>query len=374
MEMQEITPDEKKSDEKEDDAGTSKSAVETKTEEEAEADHYSKLLAQPEDIYSEAFYSGVPLKKEADVKSAKEEDEEEKQEEEEEDEEAINKSSIAAVVSSRWFDPQCFCTEGGCVLKRQTLGQTGQEWDTDPASYQDPTAVFSMYIKFCRSYGEDKKGEASAGLSPQSKLSVELDKAKPTDGNIRRYRAVCALLSGLCLILLLVVIVLCLKLQNGSTVCPGTEGATGDSSVQTCSYEQCRTHIQIHNQGCHHCPQGWVVVGSSCFLLSTTRLDWAESQRNCSSRGASLAIITKQEEQKLLTKEGNMKYWIGLRKDGASSTWIDNSALRLSYWAIGYPGQGKGCGLLNAQDPPEKNWNIADCKAYTYFICQLQLA
>ncbi|KAM3613548.1 uncharacterized protein V6R79_001214 [Siganus canaliculatus] len=263
MEMQEITPDEKKSDEKEDDAGTSKSAVETKTEEEAEADHYSKLLAQPEDIYSEAFYSGVPLKKEA---------------------------------------------------------------------------------------------------------------AKPTDGNIRRYRAVCALLSGLCLILLLVVIVLCLKLQNGSTVCPGTEGATGDSSVQTCSYEQCRTHIQIHNQGCHHCPQGWVVVGSSCFLLSTTRLDWAESQRNCSSRGASLAIITKQEEQKLLTKEGNMKYWIGLRKDGASSTWIDNSALRLSYWAIGYPGQGKGCGLLNAQDPPEKNWNIADCKAYTYFICQLQLA
>lgn len=33
-----------------------------------------------------------------------------------------------------------------------------------------------MYIKFCRSYGEDKKDEANANLSPESKLSVELEK------------------------------------------------------------------------------------------------------------------------------------------------------------------------------------------------------
>lgn len=35
-----------------------------------------------------------------------------------------------------------------------------------------------MYIKFCRSYGGDKKDEASANLSPESKLSVELEGGK----------------------------------------------------------------------------------------------------------------------------------------------------------------------------------------------------
>ena len=35
-----------------------------------------------------------------------------------------------------------------------------------------------MYIKFCRSYGEDKKDEASENLSPGSKLSVKLEGGK----------------------------------------------------------------------------------------------------------------------------------------------------------------------------------------------------
>lgn len=41
-----------------------------------------------------------------------------------------------------------------------------------------PRTIFSMYIKFCRSYGEDKKDEASENLSPGSKLSVKLEGGK----------------------------------------------------------------------------------------------------------------------------------------------------------------------------------------------------
>lgn len=106
-----------------------------------------------------------------------------------------------------------------------------------------PEHFSSMYIKFCRSYGEDKKDEAKENLS--SKLSVELEgekgrpqlhfskpswwsvllslkclaniwlmsssSAKQTEGNARLYRAGCILLTIMCLVLLLVVIVLSLK-------------------------------------------------------------------------------------------------------------------------------------------------------------------
>lgn len=95
-----------------------------------------------------------------------------------------------------------------------------------------------MYIKFCRSYGEDKKDEAGENLSPESKLSVELEEGKgrpeprwlfvfvlikisllnqssssdkQTDGNTRLYRAACLFLTILCLLLLVVVTILGVK-------------------------------------------------------------------------------------------------------------------------------------------------------------------
>ena len=92
-----------------------------------------------------------------------------------------------------------------------------------------------MYIKFCRSYGEDKKEEDGENLSPMSKLSVELEgeKGRPepgslfvfvlieisllnqssssdkqTNGNTWLYRTACVFLTILCLLLLLIVIIL----------------------------------------------------------------------------------------------------------------------------------------------------------------------
>lgn len=41
-----------------------------------------------------------------------------------------------------------------------------------------------MYIKFCRNYGADKKDEAGTGLSPESKLSVDLEGKKGRPGAV----------------------------------------------------------------------------------------------------------------------------------------------------------------------------------------------
>ncbi|KAM4580937.1 early activation antigen CD69 isoform 2-T2 [Odontesthes bonariensis] len=233
-----------------------------------------------------------------------------------------------------------------------------------------------MYIKFCRSYVEDKKDEDGEKLA--SKLSVELDgeKGKQNEGNERLYRAACLLLSVICLVLLLVVIALSVKLQTGSPVCSEKEETTAaDRQIPspTCSPEQCQDLFpNFHSKriGCQQCAKGWLTYGRSCYFLSTFRLSWAESQQNCTSSGGSLAVITNQNVQTFLTRKGNLKYWIGLRQNDVAWNWVNNNKLQESYWAE-YPNNGD-CAFLNTDEQPEKNWDRAYCQATTYFICQLQ--
>lgn len=115
---------------------------------------------------------------------------------------------------------------------------------------------------------------------------------------------------------------------------------------------------------CQQCPVGWLTFDQQCFYLSTTRLNWDDSQKNCSASGGSLAVIeTKKiqvdvmrlsaaalrcdlkdtdnkmpyhrwwshwcsELQDFLTKKGNLPYWIGLKQNNAKKwTWYDNTTL-----------------------------------------------
>ncbi|KAM6936583.1 early activation antigen CD69 isoform 2-T2 [Lycodopsis pacificus] len=233
-----------------------------------------------------------------------------------------------------------------------------------------------MYIKFCRSYGEDKKDEVSENLSPESKLSVELDggKGKQTEGNTRVYRAACLFLTIICLVLLLVIIILSMKLQTGSTVCPERAEATAvdKGGARSCSSEECLDlfpNTQAQHLGCRQCADGWLTFGRSCFYLSTFRLSWDGSQRNCTARGGTLAVVTSEKVQNFLTEKSKMIYWIGLRQKGATWTWVDNTVLQKSYWAE-VPSEGD-CGILSKKRSPA-NWIKASCNSASYFICQLQ--
>ncbi|XP_029928978.1 C-type lectin domain family 4 member E isoform X2 [Myripristis murdjan] len=252
-----------------------------------------------------------------------------------------------------------------------------------------------MYIKFCRNYGLETKppDEANAKLSPESKLSVELEgekgKETQTQGNVRVYRALCVLLSIICLVLLLVIIILGMKFQAGSKACPEGEAIT-EADVrsvgrslppQTCSFEKCQAlfpQSQSHSDrsrqprlGCQQCADGWLPFDSECYYLSRHRLNWEESQRNCTARGGHLAIITNQRLQSFLSTEGSVRYWIGLRHSGTKWAWANNTVLGVSYWAE--DGSKGDCGVLSGGDPPEKSWIKAPCFAHTYYICQLQM-
>ncbi|XP_068178933.1 dromaiocalcin-1 isoform X2 [Antennarius striatus] len=235
-----------------------------------------------------------------------------------------------------------------------------------------------MYIKFCRRYAWDKKDEICENLSPQSKLSVELEgeKERKTEGKTRLYRVACIFLTILCLLLLATIIILSVLLtQTGSTVCPGKgeDGATSQLP-RTCSLEECQANFVTsvpQYWRCTDCPEGWLKLDQWCFLLSTFRLSWDESRRNCSSKGASLAVISSKTVQDFLSDNGAVKYWIGLRRIGDTWTWTDNALLKQSYWAD--DASDKDCVVLSSTDSPGKNWIKKSCQAYTYFICQLHL-
>ncbi|XP_061675807.1 C-type lectin domain family 7 member A-like isoform X2 [Syngnathoides biaculeatus] len=224
--------------------------------------------------------------------------------------------------------------------------------------------------------------------------------AKQAQDAVRLYRVACLILSVLCLVLLLVVIVLTMKMKTGSETYPVTSVSwappkcnmeqcrafilqdrdpltTGSEAYPvtpvswappTCNMEQCRAFIQRDQ-----CPPGWLRLDQSCFVFSTSRLSWEESQTNCSGLGGSLAVVSSPKVQTFLTKNGNsLLYWIGLSKGrGDQWTWVDNTTQVLSYWG---PHLIRGnCALLNNRLHPESNWVMAACSSYSYYICQMNL-
>ncbi|XP_041708589.1 CD209 antigen-like protein E isoform X1 [Coregonus clupeaformis] len=234
--------------------------------------------------------------------------------------------------------------------------------------------------------------------NPSEDIYAEASPAQPsardrTDlqvlGNVGLYRAVCLLLSIICLVLLLVIIILCVKFPSQPLVCHGTEkgieakeeGSVNEKeieakeerfqSTEVCSLQTCQAqYFQQQSQvpGCHTCDKGWLHFESSCYFLSRDRLNWDESRDECKKRGADLAVITNKTVQTFLTAKGNLMYWIGLRQRTRNWVWVNNTALAQSYWS-GSNRQGD-CGLLTGRDPPERSWSSSSCDQYSFYICQ----
>ncbi|KAM9403873.1 uncharacterized protein ACWYII_028002 [Salvelinus alpinus] len=287
-----------------------------------------------------------------------------------------------------------------------------------------------MYIKFCRIAGSG--GNAKLPHEANATFSVEVKEQQGKDlqvlGNVGLYRAVCLLLSVICLVLLLVIIILCVKFPFQPQVCHGTEkgieakekgsvtekgieakekgsvtekgieakekgsvtekgieakekGSVTEKgieakeerfqSTEVCSLKTCQAqYFQQQSQvpACHMCDEGWLHFESSCYFLSRDRMNWDESRDECKKRGADLAIITNKTVQTFLTKKGNLMYWIGLRQRTRNWVWVNNTALGQSYWS-GSNRQGD-CGLLTGRDPPERSWSSSSCDQYSFYICQ----
>ncbi|XP_045572355.1 C-type lectin domain family 4 member M-like [Salmo salar] len=129
------------------------------------------------------------------------------------------------------------------------------------------------------------------------------------------------------------------------------------------------------------CPEGWRLLGSSCYFLSTQMKTWEESRLDCLNRGAYLVIINSLEEQQFLL-DVNKRGWIGLTDSVTEGTWkwVDDTPLTTpSYWYSPQPDNGgdnpangeEDCVELNTETwHPVKAWNDQSCEDNRYWICE----
>ncbi|XP_062454604.1 C-type lectin domain family 2 member D-like isoform X2 [Rhea pennata] len=74
------------------------------------------------------------------------------------------------------------------------------------------------------------------------------------------------------------------------------------------------------------CIDGWIWYRGMCYYLSQDEGSWESSQHNCSSLGASLAVIKREWEVDFLRQfKGSIDCWFGLRRRDGRLVWVDNT-------------------------------------------------
>ncbi|KAM9398868.1 uncharacterized protein ACWYII_031314 isoform 1-T1 [Salvelinus alpinus] len=140
-----------------------------------------------------------------------------------------------------------------------------------------------------------------------------------------------------------------------------------DKSLSECELNICQ---KIWNS----CPEGWRLLGSSCYFLSPQMKTWEESRLDCLNRGADLMIINSKEEREFLCGL-NKIVWIGLTDTvtGGNWKWVDGTALTTaSYWRSGGPFGGgvENCVVVRYWSSGYREWWDYQCSYPQYWMCE----
>uniref|UniRef100_A0A4W5JUD2 C-type lectin domain-containing protein n=1 Tax=Hucho hucho TaxID=62062 RepID=A0A4W5JUD2_9TELE len=189
-----------------------------------------------------------------------------------------------------------------------------------------------------------------------------------SDGRLGLYRLAAVCLGVLCVLQVILSISLRLAFCTGRVV----EG-------RNMTFPTMRTEDMAFPK----CPNGWRLLGSRCYFLSTEMKTWEESRQDCLERRADLVIINSREEQKLLYQLDGDTYllvWIGLTDSVNEGTWkwVDGTPLTTSYWKSGQPDHGgpnneEDCVEVYHRDSVFANWNDAPCDHRLRWICEKPL-
>ncbi|XP_075581420.1 C-type lectin domain family 2 member B-like [Pelecanus crispus] len=111
------------------------------------------------------------------------------------------------------------------------------------------------------------------------------------------------------------------------------------------------------------CPEGWVGYHKVCYYCSnsTEEGSWEWSQEQCSSLGASLAVLKMGWEMEFnLCLKDNDDYWVGLWRRGERLEWVDGSSFNQTF-----PVHGQGpCVYLN-----KRNFGSSSCSHHCRYLC-----
>ncbi|NXL90160.1 CLC4D protein, partial [Alectura lathami] len=89
------------------------------------------------------------------------------------------------------------------------------------------------------------------------------------------------------------------------------------------------------------CPEGWRLFQESCYFISTDKMSWDESEKNCTGMGSHLVVINTEAEQvRLLTNTYETKYYMGLTAyENGQWQWVDQTPYNkmVTFWKPGEP-------------------------------------
>ncbi|NWW18431.1 CLC4D protein, partial [Falcunculus frontatus] len=74
------------------------------------------------------------------------------------------------------------------------------------------------------------------------------------------------------------------------------------------------------------CPKGWKRFQGSCYFLSTDKMNWAESEQNCTGMGSQLVVINSRAEQQIKKEPKRENFYIGLTAEKVGQwQWVDKT-------------------------------------------------
>jgi hypothetical protein len=105
-----------------------------------------------------------------------------------------------------------------------------------------------------------------------------------------------------------------------------------------------------------------------CYIAWAGPLNWATAQRDCQSRGGTLAVITSAGENTLVAGLTNSRtMWIGLELDytnnmpPAQLSWVDGEMVSFTAFATGQPDDGGGGAFEECGTITPGGWDDLPC-------------
>ncbi|XP_058717835.1 hepatic lectin-like isoform X2 [Poecile atricapillus] len=116
----------------------------------------------------------------------------------------------------------------------------------------------------------------------------------------------------------------------------------------------------------------WEYFAGNCYYFSLARLSWGRARERCRERRAQLVVIGSfPEQQFLMSRTRNERFWIGLTDENSEGKWewVDGSdyGSAFTFWGDGEPndsGSNEDCAHLWISG----RWNDVRCSFECFFI------
>ncbi|XP_071940909.1 macrophage mannose receptor 1-like [Antedon mediterranea] len=118
--------------------------------------------------------------------------------------------------------------------------------------------------------------------------------------------------------------------------------------------------------------------GDSCYMMDTTKRDFASARQLCENQNSELASIPDGYEQvfveSLVYGNNNEPVWIGMidMKVEGEYMWLDGWPIWYTNWAENEPSKGPGEGCVRVND--DGTWEDATCTSLHYPLCKTTTA